>query len=349
MNRVALACVLLTGGALARADVPKLAPNLYERGNLRVAVACAGSPLVGPAGGLRVSIDGSALEPLRVNAELAAGTDADGYNIVESFATDTGFLAEPGRHHLEVDAPGCEPDVRDVDLSATYAERVEGRLPALPELRAPTAAPDGFGFVFGAASLPFPATLASGTSSDGLAPTAYTTDPSSAQGLWVSMQFERDHLMFATDEMATWGSLSGTVTSMPSTYGVATGTYHYSGSYLENAVAVRFGGRVSFGDASLAGGTGVGGALVTRNSAHVDAMSSTEILPNPPKEMDADWWVPVWAAVTVKPSCDWGVQALASYDVRPTQLDANGVAFGLGLEWQGSSACSEPAGIRVAP
>jgi hypothetical protein len=58
--------------------------------------------------------------------------------------------------------------------------------------------------------------------------------------------------------------------------------------------------------------------------------------------------VPVWASVTYKPVCNVGVVALASYDVHPLTISSNAVSIGLGVMYQPSSACSEPAELTVS-
>ena len=54
-----------------------------------------------------------------------------------------------------------------------------------------------------------------------------------------------------------------------------------------------------------------------------------------------------WLGLTIKPGCNWGLQLLASYDMRPTDFDNSGLSFGAGLMFQPSAACSEPAGVQV--
>lgn len=355
MRRLAAlaALVIFSAASLARADVPQLSPNLYERGNLRVAIACAGNGLLDPVAGLRLTLDGEPLRALHVNDVASVGVDDDGNEYVASAVTDVGFLAPAGHHHLRIEAPDCDPDERDVDLSAVYAVHVEGRLAARAELRSPTAAPDGFGFAIGGTTFAFPRALASGTNNVGLFATSYTTDPSSAQGVWVSMQVDRRAWTFAFDTSFMGGSVTGTVTSTSSDPVIMNvpGPFPYSGSFIENASVFRFGGRVPWGNLSLSAGSGLGGALVIRTSSHVDTGStpSYDTFATAPDGADVDWWLPVWASLSVKPACNWGVQALASYDLHPTTFDASAPSFALGLLYQPSSACSEPAGMTVSP
>jgi hypothetical protein len=66
-----------------------------------------------------------------------------------------------------------------------------------------------------------------------------------------------------------------------------------------------------------------------------------------PAGADASFYVPLWAAFTVKPSCDVGLQLLAQYDVRPTSLSASSAVVGVGLLLQPSDACRQAPGIRL--
>ncbi len=354
MKAIAASSILVAGVHVARAEVPRLDPGLYEHGNLRVTVACASDGFVAPATGLRLVLDGEPLRPLRVNDVPAVAYDDNMGSYLVAAATDVGYLAAPGHHHLRIEAPDCEPDERDLDLSATYAERIEGRLAAQPQLREPAAAPDGFELVLGGASSEFPRSLASGTNNSGLYTTAYTTDPAAANGVWLSLGIVRRTWVMATDMTVDWGALAGTVETLPggpSGLTVSPGPFPYTGSFFEIGDAFRFGGRLAWRSLALAAGSGIAGALVQRTSAHVDTGTtpSYQVFASPPNDMSVDWWLPVWASLSIKPGCNWGVEALASYDVRPSELDASELSLGLGLMWQPSSACSEPAGLTVSP
>ncbi len=67
----------------------------------------------------------------------------------------------------------------------------------------------------------------------------------------------------------------------------------------------------------------------------------------PSGDMDADWYVPLWTAVTYKPGCNWGAQLMASYDVHPTSTNEDSRAFLAGLLYQPSAACSDRAGLTL--
>ena len=66
-----------------------------------------------------------------------------------------------------------------------------------------------------------------------------------------------------------------------------------------------------------------------------------------PPPTDGDVYVPVWASLTVKPACNFGVQLLASYDVVPGQAVEDRVTIAAGLMFQPSNACAEAPWLRV--
>jgi hypothetical protein len=356
------ACVaLLIASSLARAQgvapspAPDLTPALYEQGNLRVAVRCAES-FETPEQGLRVSLDGAGpLPPLRVNGEQWLGTDARGHLMTGWSATDVGYVAPPGLHRVHVDAPDCIPEDRDVVVSATHAERVDGRLAvARAALDGPVGAPDGFGLVLGGFTAPYPESIRSGVDSMGMSPTAYSIDPTSAQGVWLASTFERRYFALALDTTLGAGQLGGNVRSpadTPPAPGGSPGPSPFTGSFLETGLALRVGARLPLRYAALAAGSGIGGSLWLVNQATVASggASPGQTSAMAVQGVHAAWDVPLWAAVTVKPFCGLGVQALASYDAEPSQSWHGGVMLGVGLMFQPSAACSESAGLGVRP
>jgi hypothetical protein len=92
---------------------------------------------------------------------------------------------------------------------------------------------------------------------------------------------------------------------------------------------MRAGFRVRLHDAALEAGTGIGGNLAVG-----------------PVKTGYDAYAPLWAGLTIKPGCNWGVQLAASYDVFLTSSD-HSVSTTAGLLWQPSNACSEPVGVVV--
>lgn len=319
----ALAAVALLGTSVAHADVPVLAPNLYEHGNLRVAVACADHGLMLPEDGLHVSVDGTPLAPVHTNASQGVEVDSDGENELFSVVTDAGFLAPPGRHRVRIDAPDCTADERELDLSATYAERVDGRLPVEDDvLRGPAVAPDGYGITIGASAMAPPAELAA------------TTAPISVPSFWVSSSFERRSWVFAGDSTAGWSSLD------------ETSPVRATGSVFATTAALRVGRRLARDRYALAAGTGIGAGVW---SASLQPAAGAVPATRPDAGLVFDWDVPVWSSLTIKASCTWGVQGLASYDVRPTDVSTSSLALALGLQWQPSQACSEEPGLAVSP
>jgi hypothetical protein len=346
-----------TRPADAPAAPPELAPRLYDAGNLRVAVRCAES-FETPERGLRVSLDSDSrpLRPLRTNGETWLGTDAHGHVTAGWVTTDVGYLAPLGSHRLRIEAPDCVPEERDVVLTASHAEYVDGRLlVARPVLEGPVGAPDGLGILLGGYTSPYPESLRSGVHTLGLSSTAYTIDPASTQGFWLSTSFERRFFALAFDATFGAGQLTGTMRSLPGAptmTPIATRPLPFSGSFLDGGLTLRVGARVPLRYATLEAGSGIGGSVWVVDQAKIApaaAASANGIVLAEPPGANAAWHVPLWAAVTLKPFCGVGVQALASYDAEPDASWHGGVLLGAGLLLQPSASCAETATIDVKP
>jgi hypothetical protein len=104
-----------------------------------------------------------------------------------------------------------------------------------------------------------------------------------------------------------------------------------TGSVFDSAVQARAGVRAASNLVAIAAGSGIGG----------------ELWSTAPAGFDGGMYVPLWAAVTVKPSCDVGLQLLAQYDVRPTSMSTSSAVVGIGLLLQPSDACRQPPGIHL--
>ena len=349
-SRVAAAVLVIavTAGPAAASPPSGLATQLYDHGNLRVALACADSYLVSTRTGLRVYVDGDLVDELATNGHSYVTTDEDGDVETEWAPTDIGFLVAPGRHHLRIEAPDCLPDERDLDLAADHAERVTGRLGVRdPALATPTGAPSWYSFVIGGVYAPLGPTR--GTGGDGSFGSSYTVASTSQQGLLVSGGIERRHFALWIDETFGWGSTTGMVAWRQPPVGTGSqGPFVYHGSLLANGLAVRVGARVPLGPVALAVGGGLGGTLIDYLESNV-ATAPTTVAPIGPEGPAFDWYIPLWAAVTLKPSCNWGVQAIASYEVDPSNGFAGSLALLGGLELQPAGACSEPAHVDVRP
>jgi hypothetical protein len=55
----------------------------------------------------------------------------------------------------------------------------------------------------------------------------------------------------------------------------------------------------------------------------------------------------VWAMLTYKPTCSWGVQATVSYEVHPTAIDESAPTLAAGILWQPSRTCSQAPRLDV--
>jgi hypothetical protein len=355
------ACIgLLIAPSLAHAQpnapAPELAPALYEVGNLRIAVRCAES-FETPDRGLRVSLDGSAqpLPAVGTNGANWFGTDAHGHLIGGWVATDVGYVAPAGPHRVRIEAPDCVPEERDVVLSAFHPEHIDGRLSvASPMLEGPAGAPDGLGLVLGGFTAPYPESLRSGVSTMGISPTAYSIDPTSTQGVWLSTSYEHRYFALGLDLTFGAGQVAGTVRSLPGAplvTPIATGPLPFSGTVFDNGLALRIGARLPLRYATLAAGSGIGGSLWMMTQAKVDGSGATGgvVVADAPQGLNATWDVPLWTSVTLKPFCGFGMQALASYEAEPSNSWHGGVTLGAGLLIQPSASCTENPGIDVKP
>lgn len=328
--------LLLFASPLAAAQ--PLGPKIQ---NLRVDLRCADAWAT-PGRGLSVTVDGLPAPPVEVN-----GTEAIGYTEYgpesEWEPTDVGFALVAGVHRVAFAAPGCAPVALDLDVQPIVPIFVSGRLPvADPALRGPAGAPDGFGLALGAYSL----SRGPHTGDDSLFATHYAYDASSSAGFWMSTGYEHRGFVFALDLLFGGGSVSGTATATGDTGGSNPGPFPLDGDTFELGSTLRLGARLPFDHVTLSAGTGLGGDLwLGAGTVHEPDLAGDAFVANP--GLDASWYVPVWAAIAYKPSCNWGVQLLASYDVYPGDAAQDAPALAAGLMWQPSHACSEPAGLSV--
>lgn len=249
--------------------------------------------------------------------------------------TDVGFLAPPGLRRLRLEAPDCAAEERDVEISPSHATTLDGSMRIVtPPLRGTTGAPDGLDFLLGAFRSTVPRSIAAG---DG-----FSFDRSSIAGAMYSVGGETRHTVFALDQTFGYGSLSGQFSPKD---GAAPNAM--SGSLLALGMTFRLGARVALHDVALMAGSGLGGALWIR---HAEAEGPGRY--DPPTSLNrpgVSWHVPLWAGVTVKPSCDWGLQLMASYSITPTDSEANTTSLVAGILFQPSRACSEVPGVSVTP
>jgi hypothetical protein len=337
--------IVLALTAAASAEPQVLAP-LYRTGNLRVDVLCADFWAT-PDRGLAVTVDGVRTEPLRINGTYVTNTNDDGSLYSSWSPYDVGYLVEPGPHHIGISAPGCATSELDLEMHADHAEVTAGRLAIDdPALQGPTGAPNGAGITMGArwqAAALGPHDHALGGFASG-----YTYDPGhTTTAGWLAISSEWHNFAFAYDLSFGHGDVSGTAFQTETLEpGSKPGPFAFTGDTYELGMALRAGPRIALHDVALAAGSGIGFQSWILSTKIVAAQPP---FVDPPGPVDGTWFLPVWAAATIKPVCNWGVQVLAEYDVHPTALDIDGFALGAGVIYQPSSACTDAPGLHVSP
>jgi hypothetical protein len=310
-------------------------------GDLRIDVNCA-DYWATPESGLTVAIDGVSYPALGENG--LSGFELAVYHHIATpiwtwTPTDIGYRAAVGPHHVAIDAPGCAPLEADVTIGPMQPAIVSGRLPISDDrLAGPTGAPNGFGFTLGAFTRAQPA---HGSTND-LFSAAYAFGSTTVQGAAMSFSVEHRAFTFAWDFGFGTAPSSGTSTYEGDFPTESHNPIPFTGDEYAIRGAMRVGARVPLHDIALSGGAGLGGDLVITSET-----ASMNSLAMPPNGLDADWFIPLWAQLTIKPSCNWGAQLYASYDVHPTASDESAPTFAAGLVYQPSAACSEPAGLAV--
>ncbi len=98
-----------------------------------------------------------------------------------------------------------------------------------------------------------------------------------------------------------------------------------AGGAFSAGFAGRFGPRWTVHDVELAAGLGIGGDV----------------------EPTGRFFVPAWASLTYKPTCDWGVQAIASYQVDPSSSGDSEATLAAGILWQPSRSCSQAPRLQA--
>jgi hypothetical protein len=333
--RLATLLVIVSAPASANPD-PALRIAALTGGNLRVDVHCADTWAT-PERGLDVSIDGVAQRSLGVNS--SGGWTENGMVWTD---IDVGYAVSAGRHTVEIAAPGCARALQQVDLDPVLPETISGRLATTDEhLLGPTGAPNGLTLVLGAYHVP----RASHQSTNDLFSTSYNYDPTAATGAFFSVGYERRGLVLADDFAVGAAPISGMVTDSEQTFAAKPGPYPFAGTGVAIGNTLRVGGRIALHDVALAAGSGLGGDL-SIESAKLQSVGNTG-LAMAPNGSDPEWYVPLWASLTLKPMCNWGAQVLASYQVHPTALSENELAIGAGVVFQPSASCSERAGLGV--
>ncbi|HEX4454368.1 MAG TPA: hypothetical protein VH143_26085 [Kofleriaceae bacterium] len=291
-----------------------------------------------PDDGLQLRVDGvPQLGELDVAKARIANSDGTfGY---DDDVVGAVFDVAPGRHRFEIITRDCAPIERDVLVSPGGTTAITGRLAITnAHLLGTVGAPDHLGVIAGVAYGAAPATSGTNVASE----SSWTASASRPKGAWLALTFERRYLAAAFDWDIGATNVSGTTTNIDPQRAPASSEYEQRGWYMR--WAGRIGARLPLEVVSLAAGTGMGLELGMPETPSLE-MPTTEDLGA--RESWRGLFVPVWASVTYKPTCDWGVVALASYDVHPFTTSTDVISLALGLTYQPSAACSAPAEIHI--
>jgi hypothetical protein len=338
--------------AAAEADVDGdgIAPNLYAEGNLRVAATCAEHRgALATTDGLAVLVDGKPepVKPLKTNMTASVQMAQNGkvsVPVMVSSVSDVGFIVPPGPHHLSIQAPDCVTVETDVKLSGTHATEVAADMEVASEgLKGTVGAPWGFAWVLGAYYSQIPQSLFKQgqiTSIDGT--------PAAGGG---TLGFTYEHRNFTIGVLydAGYGNFSGQLTN-PHPASGEQGSAAFTGSQFANIVEVRAGVRLPLRYVALMAGSGIGGSMWITDATATSSTSVTTINDvTAPQGIELFWHLPLWAAIDIKPVCDFGVQISAAYNLQPTNLDGSYGMLGAALLWQPSPSCARPTAISITP
>ncbi|HTR55102.1 MAG TPA: hypothetical protein VMJ10_30660 [Kofleriaceae bacterium] len=302
--------VIVLSSAAAHAQSP---------GNVRVTATCA-SYFVAPRDGLQLRVDGVVQPSLGINWSASWHHGA----LQPDHETDVGYLVAPGHHHLDLSTPDCVGST-DVDVLGASPSYVEGSLAiANDALRGTVTAPNGLGLVIGGFYAARPARVAT----DPIVGTAYDLDGTTQAGAQVTVTATYQHFVLAFDQRYTTEGVNGTTGPRS--------TDAFTGSAFDTGFVGRFGPRWTLHDVELSAGGGIGGDILHGGGEIADTQTNL-----------SRFFLPAWATLTYKPTCDWGVQAMASYEYHPTSSDDNTMTYGVGLLYQPSSSCSDPPHLDV--
>jgi hypothetical protein len=305
-----------------------------------------------PQDGLRVLLDGKKEpeKPLHANFVTTMGTQTVNNRtvpVVLQDVTDVGFIVPAGPHHLSIEAPDCATVETDVKLSATHATSVTADMEVdAPLLAGPSGAPAGFAWLIGGYGMTIPHSL--------LYPSTQIQSVDVGFGGAGMLGFTYEHRFFTLGMQygVGSGSFSGQLyNSKPESSSFYGGPFHFTGSQFQQMVEIRAGARLPLRYGALMAGAGAGGTMWI-SSYHVDTS-------NTPSTLTADytleggvnllWHVPLWAAVDLKPFCDWGVQVSGAYNAQPTDMNGSWTMLAASLLWQPSPSCARTAGVSVSP
>jgi hypothetical protein len=349
----------LPGGPSVSLPPGEIAAGLYGEGNLRVTAFCAErTTVLTPEEGLRVFLDGKsdAERPLKPNVVTTMGTQTVNNRTVPVMmqeVIDVGFVVPPGPHHLLIRAPDCEPVDSDIMVSATHAKNVTVDMAVSnASLQGPTGAPAGFAWLVGGYGMTLPKQLVfkpAVTDVDGIGPSGGSGAKLGGAGL-LAFTYERRYFTMGFLYGVGSGSYSGH-TQATTTSGGSAGDYPFTGSSFQNMLELRAGVRLPLRYVALMAGSGIGGSMWI-NSYKVDTSGAPSgVFPETNLEggIDFTWDLPLWAAIDIKPTCDFGFQVGGAYNVQPTNMDGNNVMIHAGLLWQPAPACSRTASFSISP
>jgi hypothetical protein len=305
--------------------------------NVHVSVRCA-HYIATPDDGLQLRVDGVP-QLGELDVAKASIANPDGTFRYDDDVVGAVFYVAPGRHHFELVTRDCAPIERDVLVSPGGTTLVTGRLAITnPHLLGTVGAPDHLGVIAGVSYGAAPATSGTNVGSE----SSWTASSSRPKGAWLALTFERRYLAAAFDWDIGATNVSGTTTNIDPMRAPASSEYGQRGWYMR--WAGRIGARLPLDVVSLAAGTGLGIELGMPDAPSLE-MATAEKLGA--RESWRGFFVPAWVSVTYKPTCNWGVVALASYDVHPFSTSTDAVSLALGLTFQPSVACSAPTDIHV--
>jgi hypothetical protein len=333
-------------------DGDGIAPNLYEQGNLRIAATCAEHRgVLAPGDGLTVVLDGKPEpeKPLKANILTSMGTQMVNNVAVQTLFHEVGsvgFIVPPGPHHLTLRAPDCDPVEADVRVSGTHSTDVTADMDVSSAfLAGPVGVPAGLGLAIGGYYGGIPhSVLYQGQ--------VKTIDGAPTQGGGVfELTYDHRFLTLGMLYAVGGGSYSGTVYNPTPGSGELPGPFPVHGSQLENLVELRVGGRLPLRYVALSAGSGIGGSMwIGTGTVDTSSVPLTSIADaQAPQGVNVLWHVPLWAAIDLKPACDFGVRLTGAYDWQPTGNGGSFLLVGAELLWQPSPACSRTPGVNISP
>jgi hypothetical protein len=332
---VSLFVTLLLSSARAHAD-----DIVAPRARLLVDANCV-EGMATPSEGLRVLVDGVPMKFLHVDEASFFTVNSDGTLGIGSAPTDVAFDAPPGRHRVRIEADDCAPMERIVTVGDVVPTRVDATLPIADEsLEGPTGAPDGMTLVFSAFRTTLPTAMTNDTNPSRAMSRPFVLDDPKIWGGMVSTGWAHRGFMFFFDWEFGMGSMHGATLPKNTATDNEPAQPIDGGILLETGMDLRFGHRYPIGAAALSFGSGIG--------ANLWVASSTSVAASDAGDTRFTWNVPFWADLTMKPSCDVGVQLGASYRWEPGSPEFSTTMLTAGLVFQPNGACKRSPSFEVS-